>query len=264
MAALQPISEADQCQSFATDSEPASRGDSPTKESAWKRAEVFLASCRDLRPVVTNDDIVGIWEKIANGSYSGVVDTETICEILTKVELEDYSGFDATETCDAARNDGAKALELPGVLEEQEDLSGKLNDVERKAEKLIDRSDSHNFWQKLCKFHKRGNFKKSRRKKGNLRKLFSEADEPDEEPRQDPRILTDTVPPCSPEAIRDAADAEDRFPNDDRTKRAITDVPDVVVIGSGSIVPKDLCSMRTLTSRTQTAPSRATYTTAYI
>lgn len=46
--------------------------------------------------------------------------------------------------------------------------------------------------------------------------------------------------------------------------RAIVEVPDVAVLDGGSFVPKDLCSTRALTSRVLTAPSRATYTTAYI
>lgn len=47
-------------------------------------------------------------------------------------------------------------------------------------------------------------------------------------------------------------------------KRGIIQVPDVVVVAGKSVVPKDLCSTRILTSRVLTAPSRATYTTAYI
>lgn len=56
---------------------------------------------------------------------------------------------------------------------------------------------------------------------------------------------------------------ENRF-DDDRASRAIAEVPDVAVVGGSSFMPKDLCSTRILTSRVLTAPSRATYTTAYI
>lgn len=252
VAALQPISEADQCQSFATDSEPVSCGDTPTRENAWKRVEMFLESCHNA-VTCTNDDIIDIWEKIADGRYSGVVDTETVCEILTKIELEDYLGLYAKEERDARNESEARNLGLSRVLEED------LSDVEKwrsKVEKLMDRSESQNFWRKfrkLCKFHKRGN-------KNETFNFFSEIDEESEEdPYQDTGILA--VSPCLSEAANEDGDC---FLEDDDTNRTVTDVPDVVVIGGGSIVPKDLCSMRTLTSRIQTAPSRATYTTAYI
>lgn len=159
---------------------------------------------------------------------------------------------------------GAKDLESFRVLEEQKDLSDKPSDVANKMEKLISHSDNHSFWQKLRKFHnQRGSFKKPRRKKGHLRRLFSESDK---DSCQDTKILmASTIPPCTSGDNRDtASEDEDCFSDNDRANRAIIDVPDVVVIGGGSIVPKDLCSTRTLTSRTQTAPSRATYTTAYI
>ncbi|XP_012536969.1 uncharacterized protein LOC105837046 [Monomorium pharaonis] len=160
--------------------------------------------------------------------------------------------------------DEAKDLESSKVLEEQNDLPDKLNDAASKAEKFISHSDNHSFWQKLRKFNnQRGSFKKSRRKKASLRRLFSEGDK---DLREDTKNPVGTVSPCSSESNRDTAneDEDDCFSNDSRTDRTITDVPDVVVINGGSIVPNNLCSTRTLTSRTQTAPSRATYTTAYI
>lgn len=157
---------------------------------------------------------------------------------------------------------GVKDLGSSGILEKQGDPPDKQCAVASKAEKLISNSDNHSLWQKLCKLHnQRGSFKKPRRKKGNLRKSLSETDKPDEDPRQDTKIM------CSSGSYRELHTVNedgDRFPNDDRTNRAITDVPDVVVIDSGPIVPKDLCSMKTLTSRTQTAPSRAIYETTYI
>lgn len=52
-------------------------------------------------------------------------------------------------------------------------------------------------------------------------------------------------------------------PDDYRASSAITVVPDVAII-EGGIPSTDLCSGRVLTSRVLTAPSRATYTTAYI
>lgn len=63
------------------------------------------------------------------------------------------------------------------------------------------------------------------------------------------------------------SDAGIRHPDDTsgetRRKRAITEVPDVIVVAGKPVVPKDLCSTRILTSRVLTT-SRATYTTAYI
>lgn len=256
-AALQPISEVDQ--NFAADSsEPASRDSTPTREDAWRRVEMFLASLHNAI-TCTNDDIIDIWEKIANGRYSGVVDTETVCEILTKIELEDYLGLHAKEARDARYESEARD---PGLssrdFKEDEEVYEKWR---RELVKLVDQSDNRHIWRKLCEFYKRSNFKKAQWTKEDLRKLFSETDEPEEDLCQDTRIPANMVSPCLSEG--EAAD-EDCFPNDDHTNRTITDVPDVVVIGGGSIVPKDLCSMRTLTSRIQTAPSRATYTTAYI
>lgn len=300
VAALQPIFEADQCQNFTTDCEPVSLEDSPTKEAVCKRAEMFLASCHTA-VTSTSDDVIDILDKIAK--YSGLIDNGSICKILTKIEVEDHLGFRAKEARNAIENDDKitsteeerrmmslrplnsipeelldellrtkikyfqsreeNKVEDQEILEQQKDLSDKPSeaDVVNEAEKLA--NDNHSFWQKLCKFHNQpGRFKKPRRKKGSVKKLFSETDQLDEVPCQDTEVLTDKVPPCASEST--AEEDEDRFPNDDRTNQAIVDVPDVVVIGGGSIVPKNLCSMRTLTSRTQTAPSRATYTTAYI
>ncbi|XP_024878174.1 uncharacterized protein LOC112458658 [Temnothorax curvispinosus] len=309
VAAFQPTSEVDQCQNFATDSEPVSREESPTKESAWKRAEMFLASCHTTITCM-NDDVTSFIDIIAK-QESGVMDNGTLSEILSEVDLGDCLEFYAKEARDVMRNDGkikstttetekrtkvlltdipeestddqlgiydAKMLSMlerdgandlgsSGVLEEETDLPDKLNDCASKAEKLTNHSDNHSFWQKLCKFrNQRGSFKKPRRKKGNSRKLFSESDE-DPSEGQTKILMADMVPPGSPGSDRDTTNEDgDCFPNNDRTNHGttITDVPDVVVIGGGSIVPKDLCSTRTLTSRTQTAPSRATYTTAYI
>ncbi|XP_011694239.1 PREDICTED: uncharacterized protein LOC105453756 [Wasmannia auropunctata] len=292
-AALQLVPEkANQCQSFAAESVSPREG-SPTKENdAWSETSL---SCQTV-VTCTND---GAANAVGIGSLNKM---ETICEILSVLELDNYFvpfGQKARDV-DTARNDGrvkpptmteeekkrlltasseeltelfamyeAKVSSITGkdgakdlgcfqVLEEQKDLPDKLS----KTEQSVNRSDSHSFWQRM--FHtQRGSFKKPRRKKGNLRRLFSEGDK---DLRQDTKIPTDTAPPCSSESNCDTAneDEEDCFPNDERTSRAITDVPDVVVIGGGSIVPKDLCSTRTLTSRIQTAPSRATYTTAYI
>ncbi|XP_031843072.2 uncharacterized protein LOC116431573 isoform X1 [Nomia melanderi] len=94
----------------------------------------------------------------------------------------------------------------------------------------------------------RGSSKKSRKKKGMSKKSFSEAD----------RTSSEGV--CHPVKDRRTVSEDDN----DHASRAITEIPEVTVVGGGSFVPKDLCSTGILTSRVLTAPSRATYTTAYI
>ncbi|KAL6267815.1 hypothetical protein P5V15_000887 [Pogonomyrmex californicus] len=142
------------------------------------------------------------------------------------------------------------------VLEESKDLFDELLNNINKSEKLINRSYDDKVWKKLCKFqNQRGSFKKSRRKKENLKEVY------------DITSKYHTTLSCSSssnEGNCDTASEDENCYPDNCANRAITEVPDVVVVGGGSIVPKDLCSTRTLTSRTQTAPSRATYTTAYI
>lgn len=284
---------ANQCQNSTTDSESVSCEDtSSTKESA--RSEMSL-SCKSVE-TCTNNNMVEVWKSLEhiyefldtsvldNFDQNETHDVDTTRndgkvkplmmaedEKRTKHLLTDdisEEPVDQLFKIHEAKVPSTEKDELQDFLSfkvpgEQKDLPEKLSDVACKVEKLINYSDNHNCWQKWCRFHnQRGSFKKPRRKKGNLRRLFSESDK---DPRQDTMILTGTVPLCSSESNCDTANEdEDCFPNDDRTSRAITDVPDVVVIGGSSIVPKDLCSTRTLISRTQTAPSRATYTTAYI
>lgn len=158
------------------------------------------------------------------------------------------------EITSVMEKDEARILVSPSVLEEQKNLP---SDTTSKVKSSI----NHPSWQKMCTFrNQRGSFKKPRRRSGNLRRSFSETDK---NPRQDTKV--DTSPPCSSSetigASRDTmSEDEGRCScNDDR----IVEVPDVAVVSGGSIVPKNLCS-RTPISRTQRAPSRATYTTAYI
>ncbi|XP_076238515.1 uncharacterized protein LOC143181793 [Calliopsis andreniformis] len=75
------------------------------------------------------------------------------------------------------------------------------------------------------------------------------------------RRVTEVSESEAKEGQRTVSD-EDRLV--DEASRAITEIPEVTVVGGGSFVPKDLCSTGILTSRVLTAPSRATYTTAYI
>ncbi|KYM95481.1 hypothetical protein ALC62_13909 [Cyphomyrmex costatus] len=294
MAAPPLVSEiANQCQNSTTNNESVSYEDSPTKESTW--SEMSL-SCKSVE-TCTNNNMVEVWKTmkslehiceilgkpvLGNFDQNEAYDVDTTrnddkVKPLTMAEDEKRTKHLLTDTSEkpadqpfvicetkvsATEKDGAQDF-LSFKVQEQKDLPEKLSDVTSKVETLINYSDNHSCWQKWCRFHnQRGSFKKPRRKKGNLRRLFSESDK---DPHQDTKILTGTVSLCSSESNCDTANEdEDCFSNDDRTSRVITDVPDVVVIGGSSIVPKDLCSTRTLISRTQTAPSRATYTTAYI
>lgn len=156
--------------------------------------------------------------------------------------------------------DEARIVVSSSVLEEQKNLP---SDTTSKVESTI----NHPSWQKICTFHnQRGSFKKPRRKNGNLRRSFSETDK---NPCQDTKVVTSSSSTNDKTIIGASRDtmSEDEgccSRSDDRTSRDIIEVPDVAVVSGGSIMPKNLCSTRTPISRTQTAPSRATYTTAYI
>ncbi|KAK1134704.1 hypothetical protein K0M31_007484 [Melipona bicolor] len=111
--------------------------------------------------------------------------------------------------------------------------------------------------------HQRVGSKKSRKKKGGSlsKRSFSETDKGGTTSGERNEIGTK-------DTRRTVSEDEDRSrlndDVDDETSRAITEIPEVTVVGGGSFVPKDLCSTGILTSRVLTAPSRATYTTAYI
>lgn len=112
--------------------------------------------------------------------------------------------------------------------------------------------------------HQRGSSKKNKKKRGGFlsKRSFSEADRGSDTSKNGGRDARRTVSededPCR------FVDDDDDGRVDDETSRAITEIPEVTVVGGGSFVPKDLCSTGILTSRVLTAPSRATYTTAYI
>ncbi|XP_029038063.2 COPII coat assembly protein SEC16 isoform X3 [Osmia bicornis bicornis] len=103
----------------------------------------------------------------------------------------------------------------------------------------------------------RGGSKKSRKKKNaGAKRAFSETEKP---------ACSETLNEnAARDGRRTVSEDDDRLDDED-TCRAITEIPEVTVVGGGSsFVPKDLCSTGILTSRVLTAPSRATYTTAYI
>lgn len=103
----------------------------------------------------------------------------------------------------------------------------------------------------------RGGSKKSRKKKNaGAKRALSETEKP---------ACSETLNEnAARDGRRTVSEDDDRLDDED-TCRAITEIPEVTVVGGGSsFVPKDLCSTGILTSRVLTAPSRATYTTAYI
>ncbi|KAK9309118.1 hypothetical protein QLX08_001081 [Tetragonisca angustula] len=112
--------------------------------------------------------------------------------------------------------------------------------------------------------HQRVGSKKSRKKKGGSlpKRSFSETDKGGATTTGERNEIR------TKDVRRTVSEDEDRNrlndDVDDETSRAITEIPEVTVVGGGSFVPKDLCSTGILTSRVLTAPSRATYTTAYI
>ncbi|XP_053996099.1 uncharacterized protein LOC128885817 isoform X3 [Hylaeus anthracinus] len=106
----------------------------------------------------------------------------------------------------------------------------------------------------------KGGSKKSRKKKGNATSVKRSLGE---RAKSASEVANGTTPRDGSTAGTVSEDEEDRL-DDDLASRAITEIPEVAVVGGGSFVPKDLCSTGILTSRVLTAPSRATYTTAYI
>lgn len=113
---------------------------------------------------------------------------------------------------------------------------------------------------------------KKRRKKGHSKKPSTETDKPGKIRQRDVVLENEIADSClkakhSRDTTNDDESRTDGNPFDENrlsASRAIAEVPDVAVLDGGSFVPTDLCSTRVLTSRVLTAPSRATYTTAYI
>ncbi|XP_043589593.1 uncharacterized protein LOC122570806 isoform X2 [Bombus pyrosoma] len=130
----------------------------------------------------------------------------------------------------------------------------------RESKKEVELSRGH---------HQRVGSKKSRKKKGSSvsKRSFVETDkggtvaEGNDSGTKDVRR---TVSEDEDRSRLNGGDDDVDDDDDDETSRAITEIPEVTVVGGGSFVPKDLCSTGILTSRVLTAPSRATYTTAYI
>ncbi|XP_017881492.1 uncharacterized protein LOC108625746 isoform X2 [Ceratina calcarata] len=182
----------------------------------------------------------------------------------------DRSGFDkeqrTTDSLDFRDADWREDSTINGPEAETEGLDRReetnIGDIKRDGETGDVETNTNPVTEKkpLSRVNRpRVGLKKPRKKKGNLqtkRSAFSEE-------------LVATERNNETDVRRTVSEDEDRSrvvdEVDDETRRAtITEIPEVAVVGGGSFVPKDLCSTGILTSRVLTAPSRATYTTAYI
>lgn len=211
---------------------------------SFNRKEAYIVD------VVKSDSKVKLPEEEIETRHS-MADSSLLEEQTGDQLREKYANSEMTSVME---KDEARILVSPSVLEEQKNLP---SDTTSKVKSSI----NHPSWQKMCTFrNQRGSFKKPRRRNSNLRRSFSETDK---NPHQDTKV--DTSPSCSSNEMIGAS--RDTMSEDEgccsRIDDRIIEVPDVAVVSGGSIVPKNLCS-RTPISRTQRAPSRATYTTAYI
>lgn len=201
---------------------------------------------------IVDDEVKLIEEKIDTRHLLTI--NSSLSEEQTGGDHQDLRGKCAQMT---SEKDEARILVSASALEEQKDSPSE-----------VESSINHPNSQKACTFRtQRGSLKKPPRRRNNLRRSFSEADK---NPRQDTKI--DTSPSsCSSTtdtiiggASRNTVSEDEGCCSRDDDHRDIIEVPDVAVVCGGSIMPTNLCSTRTPISRTQRAPSRATYTTAYI
>ncbi|XP_012226194.2 uncharacterized protein [Linepithema humile] len=219
----------------------------------WEMCKAHIAEKSKLKSLMT--DLKSLKEEIQTNILTDIPEEQPDDELSRKWErMEVYIKS-------LQKKDETEIDALPSILKEEEDSSD--SDVTSKRERSID----HASWQRPGEFrNQRSSFKKPRRKKSSLKRSFSETDKSDKSSLQDTKILADS---SSSYAVNCGAvnEEESYYLNDSHTSRAITEVPDVAVVGGGCIMPKDFCSTKPLTSRTQTAPSRATaftYTTAFI
>lgn len=286
VAALLLSEVTDRCQN----SGPVSCEDSPRskKKNESDRSETTSAPCRTAAISATE---VGLKREIVNENSDLIIDTANCKDLwevdMTELAAEEKSSMtneeaqtnlltaaegqagdqlsqnreEITRTESLTERDETKTSVSPdAILEERKDVANGGQPSEDRTSK--ERSVDHAIWQRLCN-SQRGSCKKSRWKKSEL-KWFSETDE-SKNPHRDAEVLVDATSYSSSTGTNcDTVNESGSCPNGDHTNRAITEVPEVAVVGGGSIMPKDLCSTGPLTSRTKTAPSRATYTTAYI
>lgn len=204
----------------------------------------------------------------------------------TDVSLEESSNFSASElaletkSCDQREHDDLILVERR-LEENSSSKKAKDEDTVRDDEPKTDSTTtkiSSNVQEKRIReskkeaelsraHHQRVGSKKSRKKKGSSvsKRSFVETDKGGTVAERNDGGTKDARRTVSEDEDRSRLNGgDDDVDDDDGTSRAITEIPEVTVVGGGSFVPKDLCSTGILTSRVLTAPSRATYTTAYI
>lgn len=177
--------------------------------------------------------------------------------ILVEHRLEENSSSKKTKDEDMVRDD-----ELKTDSATTKSIGATSSNAQekklRESKKEVELSRGH---------HQRVGSKKSRKKKGSSvsKRSFVETDKGGTVAERNDSGTKDARRTVSEDEDRSRLNGgDDDVDGDDETSRAITEIPEVTVVGGGSFVPKDLCSTGILTSRVLTAPSRATYTTAYI
>ncbi|XP_068977115.1 uncharacterized protein [Bombus flavifrons] len=177
--------------------------------------------------------------------------------ILVEHRLEENSSSKKTKDEDTVRDDEPKTDST--TTKSLGAISSNVQEKRiRESKKEVELSRAH---------HQRVGSKKSRKKKGSSvsKRSFVETDKGGTVAERNDSGTKDVRRTVSEDEDRSRLNGgDDDVDNDDETSRAITEIPEVTVVGGGSFVPKDLCSTGILTSRVLTAPSRATYTTAYI
>ncbi|XP_012167475.2 uncharacterized protein LOC100644895 isoform X2 [Bombus terrestris] len=177
--------------------------------------------------------------------------------ILVEHRLDENPSSKKTKDEDTARDDEPKTDSA--TTKSLGAISSNLQEKRiREPKKEVELSRGH---------HQRVGSKKSRKKKGGSvsKRSFVETDKVGTVAERNEKSGTkDARRTVSEDEDRSRLNGGDDDVDDDETSRAITEIPEVTVVGGGSFVPKDLCSTGILTSRVLTAPSRATYTTAYI
>ncbi|XP_050475185.1 uncharacterized protein LOC126866095 isoform X2 [Bombus huntii] len=177
--------------------------------------------------------------------------------VLVEHRLEENSSSKKTKDEDTARDDEPKTDST--TTKNLGAISSNVQEKRtRESKKEAELSRVH---------HQRIGSKKSRKKKGSSvsKRSFVETDKGGTVAERNDSGTKDARRTVSEDEDRSRLNGGDDDVDDgDETSRAITEIPEVTVVGGGSFVPKDLCSTGILTSRVLTAPSRATYTTAYI
>ncbi|XP_012345543.1 uncharacterized protein LOC100865646 [Apis florea] len=244
----------------ATSSCPLDKDQGPTIVSSIDdpSSSLIMATCLEESSNATSSS-----EFSSLGGGGSKVERDRVEKKKEEEEEEDGKSVEEEKNTTKGRNDeDDEALDC--TKKNQETKRAKATRKEEESGRGNNSNNNNNHHQQQQ--HQRGGWKKSgRKKRGGLasRRWLSEADKVAERNEMGGRDARRTV--SKGKEDRDGClDGGDDDVDGDETSRAITEIPEVAVVGGGSFVPKDLCSTGILTSRVLTAPSRATYTTAYI